>query len=259
QEIGRGNMGIICLARDRELDELVALKFLPDELIYDHTVIERFKQEVRSARRLAHPNIVHIYDLNEELGRRFISMEYIPGKNLKDILFEKKKMAPDEIIRISIQVCSALDYAHSMKIVHRDIKPANIMLTDTGQVKVTDFGIATMLERAGLTQTGTMVGTPLYMSPEQTEGTSIDGRSDLYSLGVMIYELVTGSPPFSTGNISYQQVHVKPKPPKKVPEPLVRIIMKCLEKNPSERYRNAKELMTDLEKNAYELSDSTQT
>jgi serine/threonine-protein kinase len=259
QEIGRGNMGIICLARDRELDELIALKFLPDELIYDNTVIERFKQEVRSARRLAHPSIVHIYDLNEELGRRFISMEYIQGKNLKDILFEKKKIPADDVIRISLQVASALDYAHSMKIVHRDIKPANIMLNDAGQVKVTDFGIAAMLERAGLTQTGSMVGTPLYMSPEQTEGTAIDGRSDLYSLGVMMYELVTGSPPFSSGNISYQHVHVKPQPPKKVPESLTTIIMKCLEKDPSQRYQNAKELIADLDKCANELKkDGTQ-
>ncbi|MFB3896090.1 MAG: protein kinase, partial [bacterium] len=255
QEIGRGNMGIICLARDKELDEIVALKFLPDELIYDQTVIERFKQEVRSARKLAHPNIVHIYDLNEELGRRFISMEYIQGKNLKDILFEKKKIPASDVVRICHQVASALDYAHSMKIVHRDIKPANIMLNDAGQVKVTDFGIAAMLERAGLTQTGSMVGTPLYMSPEQTEGTAIDGRSDLYSLGVMMYELVTGSPPFSSGNISYQHVHVKPHPPKKVPESLTTIIMKCLEKDPSQRYQNAKELIADLDKCINELKN----
>ncbi|MCX7919498.1 MAG: protein kinase [bacterium] len=258
QEIGRGNMGIICLARDKELDELVALKFLPDELIYDQTVIERFKQEVRSARRLAHPHIVHIYDLNEELGRRFISMEYIKGENLKDMLAKKKKFSPKEVIDIALQICAALDYAHSMKIVHRDIKPANIMLTETGQVKITDFGIATMLERAGLTQTGSMIGTPLYMSPEQTEGAQVDGRSDLYSLGVMLYELVTGSPPFSTGNISYQHVHVKPQPPKKVPESLSAIIMKCLEKDPNQRYQTAKELMNDLEKIAHDPNNSTQ-
>jgi tetratricopeptide (TPR) repeat protein len=249
QEVGRGNMGIVCLAKDTDLDEMVALKFLPQELRYDTMIIERFKQEVRSTRKLSHPNIVRIYDMGEEAGRRFISMEYINGSNLKDILFEKTKLSPLEAIDISIQVSSALSYAHKMKVVHRDIKPANIMVTDEGHVKVMDFGIASMMERAGLTQTGAMIGTPLYMSPEQAEGKPVDGRSDIYSLGIMMYEFVEGHPPFYSGNISYQHLNVVPPPitAEGVPICLIDVIMKCLEKNKDDRYQNAEQCVKDLD------------
>jgi tetratricopeptide (TPR) repeat protein/outer membrane protein assembly factor BamB len=249
QEIGRGNMGIVCLAKDTDLDEMVALKFLPQELRYDTMILERFKQEVRSTRKLTHPNIVRIYDMGEEAGRRFISMEYINGRNLKDILFEKTKLLPLEAIDIGIQVSSALSYAHKMKVVHRDIKPANIMVTDEGHVKVMDFGIASMMERAGLTQTGAMIGTPLYMSPEQAEGKPVDGRSDIYSLGIMMYEFVEGHPPFFSGNISYQHLNVAPPPitAEGVPICLINVIMKCLEKNKEDRYQNAEQCIKDLE------------
>ncbi len=249
QEIGRGNMGIVCLAKDTDLDEMVALKFLPQELRYDTMIIERFKQEVRSTRRLSHPHIVRIYDMGEEAGRRFISMEYINGRNLKDILFEKTKLNAIETIDISIQVASALAYAHKMKVVHRDIKPANIMVTDEGHVKVMDFGIASMMERAGLTQTGALIGTPLYMSPEQAEGKSVDGRSDIYSLGIMMYEFISGHPPFYSGNISYQHVHVEPPPLEEagVPICLIDVIMKCLKKIKEDRYQNAEECIKELE------------
>ncbi len=250
KELGRGNMGIVCLAQDKELDEVVALKFLPEELHYDAMIVERFKQEVRSTRRLSHPNIVRIHDMGDEGGRKFISMEYIDGRNLKDILFEQKKVTPMEVIDIGIQIAAALDYAHKTKVVHRDIKPANIMMTKEGTIKVMDFGIASMLERAGLTQTGALIGTPLYMSPEQAEGKPVDGRSDIYSFGVMLYELSTGKPPFFSGNISYQHVHVPPPPieDETIPSNLVEIILKCMEKSPQDRFQTAGECMKTLEK-----------
>ncbi len=249
RELGRGNMGVVYLAHDRELDEPVALKYLPVELHNDAMIVERFKQEVRSTRRLSHPHIIRIFDLGEEEGRRFISMEYMEGKNLKEILQEKGKLSPLSVIDMGISVSSALDYAHRMKVVHRDIKPANIMISQDGQIKIMDFGIASMLERAGLTQTGAMIGTPLYMSPEQAEGRHVDGRADIYSMGVLFYELVVGNPPYSTGNISYQHVHVPPPQinDSDVPECLIEVIMKCLNKNPDHRYQTAGECQKALE------------
>ncbi len=247
QEIGRGAMGIVYKARDNELEEDVALKILPENLSQNPEALSRFRSEARSARRLSHPHIVRIHDIGEELGRKYISMEYVQGTDLKRYFRMKGKLDPAEVARLITPVAAALHYAHASGVVHRDIKPANIMLNENLVPKVSDFGIAKLLESTGETLAGAIIGTPLYMSPEQVEGTAVDGRADIYSLGVMMYELATGRPPFFEGDLSYQHVKVEPKPPEGVPEPLASIIMKCLAKDRDQRWASAEELQKALE------------
>jgi tetratricopeptide (TPR) repeat protein len=253
QELGRGAMGIVYKARDNELEEMVALKILPDSLGQNPDALRRFRQEARNARRLSHPSIVRIHDIGEELGRKYISMEFVNGTDLKERLKEcKRKLPLKEMLSYSRQVCEALIAAHDSGIVHRDIKPANIMITKNGRVKVTDFGIAKMVldeSHADVTRVGAVVGTPLYMSPEQVKGDSVDNRADLYSLGVLMYEMLAGQPPFYEGDLAYHHVFTKPKPiGKEHPEDAARIVMKCLQKDPGERYQNARELLEDLKR-----------
>lgn len=250
EELGRGAMGIVYKAKDNELEELVALKILPENLSQNPDALMRFRAEARSARRLAHPNVVRIHDIGEEMGRKYISMEYVQGSDLKRHLRQKKKFPPDEVLPIAVQVCRALDYAHSMGIVHRDIKPANIMITDDGIVKVSDFGIAKILETTSETVAGAIIGTPLYMSPEQIQGQPIDNRADIYSLGIMLYELLTGKPPFIEGDLAYQHLRVPPKPIEGVPDPLHGAMMQCLQKNREQRWPSAGEMLRALEKGA---------
>ncbi len=248
-EINRGSMGVIYRARDKVLDEIVALKVLNDYLAADPASLERFKREARAAKRLSHPNIVRIHDMYEVGPKRLLSMEYIPGRDLKTILRKTGPLPCEEIVRIGKAVCEALAHAHSLGIVHRDIKPANIMITDDGAIKVTDFGIAKfMLQSADITRSGSqVVGTPLYMAPEQIKGGEVDARSDIYALGVTLYELATGVPPFRDGNIEYHHLHTPP-PPLGVPLPLelAESILKCLAKNPQDRFQSAEELRDAL-------------
>lgn len=248
EELGRGAMGIVYKAKDKELDEIVALKILPESLSQSPEALHRFRAEARSARRLAHPNIVRIHDIGEELGRKFISMEYIDGTDLKRHLKTSGPLPVGEGIEIVKQICSALDYAHAMNIVHRDIKPANIMLTKKMVVKVSDFGIAKMLESTSETIAGAIVGTPLYMSPEQVQGHPVDNGADIYSLGVLMYELFSGRLPFSGGDLAYQHVNVPPPPLVDIPQPLSDIIMKCLAKKRSNRWGTAGEILRALER-----------
>lgn len=246
EEIGRGAWSIVIKAYDRELDEFVALKILPSRFSEDTAAVELFKNEARLARRLSHPKIVRIYDIGEEAGRKYISMEYINGKSLRAILEERRHLPPMEVIHIALQIADALDYAHSKNVLHRDIKPANIIITMDNQVKITDFGIAAVVSQSEKVSTEFFMGTPLYMSPEQIEGKPCNATSDLYSLGVVMYEMVSGAPPFRVGNIAYHHLFTKPAPLKNVPAPLGNIILKCLEKKPENRYQSAKEIIDDI-------------
>lgn len=249
EEINRGSMGVIYRARDKVLDEIVALKVLNDYLAADPTALERFKREARAAKRLSHPNIVRIHDMYEVGPKKLLSMEYIKGRDVKTLLREKGAFSCEEVVKIALGVSEALAYAHQQHIVHRDIKPANIMITEDGTVKVTDFGIAKMTTAgADVTRSGSqIIGTPLYMAPEQIKGGDVDARADIYSLGVTMYEMISGRPPFLEGNIEYHHLHTPP-PPLQVPTPLelAEIILRCLAKNPSERFQSAEELREAL-------------
>lgn len=248
EEINRGSMGIVYKAKDNALDEIVAIKVLNEALNSDPIAIDRFKREARAARRLSHPNIVRIHDLGENKGKKFISMEYIEGKDLKKIIRTEGKTPNERFIHYIKQICEALHYAHSLGIIHRDIKPANIIITENNRIKIADFGIAKITQTADATRLGVVMGTPLYMPPEQIEGKPTDGRSDIYSLGIVMYEMLTGSPPFTEGNIDYHHIHSKPPKMVDVNPRLEEIVMKCIEKNPDNRYQSAKELLDDLEK-----------
>ncbi|CAN5213153.1 hypothetical protein BH09SUM1_BH09SUM1_08170 [soil metagenome] len=248
-ELGRGAMGIVYRARDKELEEIVALKILPDNMSNNPEAVRRFKIEARNARKLSHPNIVRIHDIGEEMGRKYISMEYVDGSDLK----RKVKNSPDyripvnDAIKYSMQIADALGYAHRVGVVHRDIKPANIMLTSADDVKVTDFGIAKMMDSAGEgTMIGAVIGTPLYMSPEQVQGIPVDNRADIYSFGIMFYELLSGRPPFTEGDLAYQHIHKDATPIEGLPTALWPIVAKCLAKRKEDRWDNAEAIYDAL-------------
>ncbi len=249
EEINRGSMGIIFKAHDKMLDEQVALKVLNDYLCQDPGAVERFKREARAAKRLSHPYIVRIHDLFEAGKKRFLSMEYIDGTDLKRMMAERTQFSEDELIYYFLQICDALSYAHGLGIIHRDIKPANVMITNEKQVKVTDFGIAKILKGDDSTKSGTaVIGTPLYMAPEQVTGEGVDQRSDIYALGIMMYELVSGHPPFYLGNIEYHHIHTPPPPlPDRVSPNLRGVIMKCVAKSAKDRFQTVNEIFDVLE------------
>ncbi len=257
-ELGRGAMGVVYEARDPLIGRTVAIKTMlveglsPSE--YD-AYRARFQREAQSAGVLAHPNIVTIYDFGEDQGILYLAMEFLQGKSLDRIMQEHNFIPLEKILLIYEQVCNALDFAHSKGIVHRDIKPANVMLLDKWQVKITDFGIAKIAEMGttGLTRSGQILGTPNYMSPEQVKGRSVDGRSDIFSLGVILYELITGEKPFHGQNITtviYKIMHESPIPPRDLDSSihpgLSYVISKALAKSPDERYATCKELCADL-------------
>jgi len=247
EELGRGAMGIVYKARDNELEDIVALKILPDNLSNNPEALHRFKSEARSARKLSHKNIVRIHDIGEEMGRKYISMEFVDGIDLKKMFREEDRQLPlKQILKYMIRTAEALAYAHDIGIIHRDVKPANIMITLDDKVKVTDFGIAKIMESGEATVAGAVIGTPLYMSPEQVTGIAVDNRADIYSLGVTMYELFNGRPPFFEGDLAYQHTHVKPKLIKNIPPELQEIVFKCLEKNRDDRWDTAEELAEAL-------------
>ncbi len=248
EEINRGSMGIVFKAKDRILDEIVAIKVLNDFLCTDPNSVKRFKTECKSARRLTHSHIVRIHDFYD-LEKKVISMEYIEGEDMRAILGRNMTFTEDMVLNYLRQICEAMAYAHRLGIVHRDLKPANIMIDEHNQVKVTDFGIAKVINSAA-TNTGTMiVGTPLYMSPEQIDGRQIDQRADVYALGIMLYELVTGTPPFHEGNIEYQHLH-KPVPPitAGISAQMKKMIFKCVEKDPANRYQSIDQMLAELQR-----------
>ncbi len=254
--LGEGGMGRVYKAYDRELDRFVALKVLLPDLASDPQVIQRFKHELLLASRISHKNILRIHDLSEGDGVKFITMAFVDGQDLHDILKKERPLPLDRSLKFARQLCEALDAAHAEGVVHRDFKPHNVLVAGDDQVFVSDFGLATSFETAkmGMTRTGAFVGTPRYMSPEQVEGGNIDHRSDLYSLGLVIYEMVTGDVPFggeSTWQVMYQRVKEKPKDPKLIkpdlPDWVARIVMHCLERDPALRYQSAREILADID------------
>jgi len=254
EEIGQGGMGRVYKAADRELDIVVALKMIRPEFLADPKMIERFKNEILLAREISHENVLRIHDFGEKDDIKFISMQYIEGESLKDIIQESPSpLSIDSILSISTQILEGLGAAHRNGVAHRDLKPSNIMIDENGRVFITDFGLAKSLREGDPSFTGTLVGTPQYISPEQWRGDKIDGRSDIYSFGIMMYEMVADSLPFeSETDFGYLKKHIseRPKFPKdmemEIPLFIRKIILKCLEKKPERRYMNAEEILDDL-------------
>jgi non-specific serine/threonine protein kinase len=257
-ELGRGGMGIVYKAKDMLLDRVVALKFLPPELTRDDEVRERFIQEAKTAAALNHPNITTIHEIDEDKGQTFIAMEYIGGMSLKNKI-KSGLLTMDDAVSIISQVASGLQEAHERGIIHRDIKPANIMLTEKGQAKIVDFGIAKLIGKARLTRTGTTIGTVAYMSPEQAKGEEVDHRSDIWSMGVVLYEMLTEKLPFKGNHeqtMIYSILNSNPVSPKKyredLPDNVCVIIEKALQKDPSDRFQSAEDLMNALDSSEYQ-------
>ena len=258
ERVGTGGMAAVYRARDELLGRDVALKVLSERLSRDGSFGERFRREAQSAANLNHPNIVSLYDYGADNDTYFIVMEYIDGRTLADIIRDEGPLLPERAAEIAADVAAALSRAHNADLVHRDIKPANIMITSSGQTKVTDFGIARALTRGDdqtVTQTGMVIGTAAYLSPEQAQGNPVDARSDVYSLGCVLYEMLTGRAPFSGDTplaIAYKHVRESAPPPSSansdVPPELDAVIMKSMSKNPDNRYSSATEMKQDLDR-----------
>src|SRR5580692_2603376 len=252
--IARGGMAQVYRAMDRQLERPVALKVLFPELSVDKTFVERFRREAQAAANLSHPNIVPVFDWGEDDGSYFIVMEYVDGRALSAVLKDPEPMPPGQIASIGAGVAAALAFAHRHGVIHRDVKPGNVLITPEGTIKVTDFGIARAVNtEESLTQTGAVMGTATYFSPEQAEGMGVDSRSDIYSLGVVIFEMVTGRPPFLGDTpVAVASKHVREHPPAPrevnpgVPPDLEAIILKCLAKSPDHRYATGDDLRIDL-------------
>ncbi len=262
--LGRGGMAEVRKGNDQRLGRIVAIKRLRTDLASDSTFQARFRREAQSAASLNHPSIVSVYDTGEELStdgtdvpQPYIVMEYVAGRTLREILREGRKILPERALEITAGVLSALDYSHRAGIVHRDIKPANVMLTPSGDVKVMDFGIARAIADASstMTQTAAVVGTAQYLSPEQARGETVDSRSDVYSTGCLLYELLTGRPPFvgeSPVSVAYQHVREQAAPPSTLdhdlPPEIDQFVMKALAKSTEERYQSAAAMRADIER-----------
>jgi HAMP domain-containing protein/predicted Ser/Thr protein kinase len=256
--IGKGGMGVVYRANDRKLDDVVALKVLrPDVLKDDPTHIERFKQEIKLARKITHRNVLRTHDFGDADGTPYISMEFLEGVTLKDLIKSKGALPVGVGLRIAKQICAGLEAAHRQGVIHRDIKPQNMLIIpETGEVKIMDFGIARGAEikgQSGLTSDGTVMGTPDYMPPEQAQGRPVDFRSDIYALGVVLYEIFTGKLPFS-GDTAMQVVmnHIQKAPPRprsvnpSLPEDLETVILRCMEKTPEKRYAQVADILKEL-------------
>jgi serine/threonine-protein kinase len=259
ENIGKGGMGVVFRARDRQLDEVVALKVLRDDaLMEDESLLGRFKQELKLARRITHRNVLRTHDFGEADGTAYISMEYLEGVTLKDLIRSKGALPLAVGLRVAKQMCHGLEAAHAQGVVHRDIKPQNMLiLPETGELKIMDFGIARVSEvegeLAGLTGDGSVLGTPDYMPPEQASGGQADFRSDVYSLGVVLFEVFTGALPFPGEKIVQVILgHLQKQPPAprslnpQVPQDLEAVILRCLEKKPAARYQKVADVLRDL-------------
>ncbi len=261
EEINGGGMAFVYKAKCTLLNRIVAVKILKPEFSKDEDFIRRFRREAQAAASLSHPNIVGIYDVGDQDGLYYIVMEYVEGKTLKELIKEQSPMPPSQVIDIGIQICDALECAHKNRIVHRDIKSQNIMITPDGRVKVTDFGIARAASSSTITNTENVFGSVHYFSPEQASGDEADERSDIYSVGVVLYEAFSGKLPFEGQTpvaVALKQIQQQPEPISKTvpgfPEVLELIVKKCLNKSPDERYQSSSELRKELEKAADEPS-----
>ncbi len=252
EKLGEGGMGIVYKAHDQELDRFAALKFLPNYLTSDATEKERFYHEARAASALNHPNVTTIYEIKEFEDRLYLAMEFVEGKTLKRLI-ESEPPSIKKVLDIAIQVCEGLSAAHEKGVVHRDIKSDNIMLTPKGQVKIMDFGLAKVKGATKLTKAGSTIGTAAYMSPEQAQGEEIDHRSDIFSFGVVLYELLTTKLPFRGEHqaaLMYSLINEEPQPiarfNENVSPDLERIVSKALAKDKDERYQHVDDLLADL-------------
>ena len=252
--LGQGGMGAVYQAHDKELGRQVAIKVIRPDMASNPEILQRFKQELILARQITNKNVIRIYDLGQADGIKFITMEYIEGENLQSLLRRKKKLEPAEAANIMAQVCRALEAAHAEGVIHRDLKPQNIMLDKTGRAYVMDFGIARSMLTSGMTQTGALIGTPDYMSPEQAKGISLDARSDLFSLGIIFYEMLSGQVPFNADTTMgklWKRTNEPARPldelDKTIPQPLSEVVRKCLEIDPQKRYASASEMLLQIE------------
>ncbi|OGD19720.1 MAG: hypothetical protein A2Y69_06785 [Candidatus Aminicenantes bacterium RBG_13_59_9] len=264
EELGRGGMGRVYRAEDRKVREEVALKLIKPEIAADRKIIERFTNELRTARKIGHRNVGRMYDIGEDRGSHYITMEYVSGQDLKGLIRQSKRLSVQTALSIAQEVCEGLAEAHRLGIVHRDLKPSNIMVDREGTARIMDFGIARTVKGTGLTGSGVMIGTPEYMSPEQVEAKDVDQRSDIYSLGIVLYEMVTGRVPFEGDTpfaIGMKHKSEKPAAPKQmnaqIPESLERLILKCLEKDKNLRYQNCEDLLNHLRSTAKDLETAS--
>jgi serine/threonine protein kinase/Tfp pilus assembly protein PilF len=253
EELGKGGMGKVYKAHDTEIKEKVALKLLKPEISADTKTVQRFQNELKFARKIVHKNVGRMYDLGKEKGSYYITMEYVEGQDLKKLIRQSRQLTVGTSLLIAKQICEGLREAHRIGVVHRDLKPSNIMVDEDGNVRIMDFGIARSLKEKGITGAGVMIGTPEYMSPEQVDGKETDQRSDIYSLGVILFEMVTGRVPFEGDtalSVAIKHKTEKPKDPKElntqISEDLSRVILKCLEKEKEKRYQSVGEIHSEL-------------
>jgi serine/threonine protein kinase/Tfp pilus assembly protein PilF len=253
EELGKGGMGKVFRVEDKKIKEEVALKLIKPEIAADKKTIERFSNELKFARKIAHRNVCKMYDLGEEEGTYYITMEYVPGEDLKSFIRRSRQLNVGTAISLAKQVGEGLSEAHRLGVVHRDLKPQNVMIDKEGNARIMDFGVARSMEGKGITGAGVMIGTPEYMSPEQVEGKETDQRSDIYSLGIILYEMLTGRVPFEGDTafaIGVMQKSETPKNPKEfnsqIPDDLSRMILRCLEKNKEKRYQSSGEVRSEL-------------
>lgn len=253
EHLGSGGMGSVYRAQDLELDEDIAIKLLSPQMVLSETAISRFKLEIKLARQINHSNIIRIFDFGDCSGMKYITMEYFEGRQLKECILEQGFLTLEYGVDLLIKVCDGLAAAHKLGIIHRDIKSHNIMISDSGEVKILDFGIAKSLESSGVTTEATILGTPEYMSPEAIQQKPIDARSDIYSLGIVMFEIFTGTVPFTGDSfLGVIHAHLEKEPPNPssfnpdVPDDLAEVILTCLQKNPDRRYGSIAELSAEL-------------
>jgi serine/threonine protein kinase len=255
EELGRGGMGTVYKVLDREINEKIALKILKPEISFDEKTIERFRNELKLARKISHQNVCRMYDIVKEEGLYFITMEYISGEDLKSTIIRLGQVSVGKTMRIVKQICKGLAEAHRLGVIHRDLKPQNIIIDREGEVRIMDFGIALSRRTAGITEPGVMIGTPEYMSPEQAAGKELDSRSDIYSLGIIMFELLTGTVPFKADTaLGVAMMHKSEFPPDprsinpQIPKDFSALILKCLEKDRNKRFSNCEEIVSEISK-----------
>jgi serine/threonine protein kinase len=265
KELGRGGMGIVFHAHDKELKEQVAIKILSPLLSNDPEALERLKREVSAARRITHPYVIRIHDIAEVNGLHYVSMEFFYGTNLKEFVKRSGTLSMMQAYEIAAQICEGLDAAHRQGVIHRDLKSQNIIINPSNQIKIIDFGLAHTAHLQGMTATGLIMGTPEYMAPEQVSGKKVDERADIYSLGIILYELFTGRVPFSGDSaiaVGFKQLKEDPPPPRDINPQLLpeveAILLKALQKDPANRYGSVTALRTALQEAVFSQAPSSE-